>query len=106
MRNRMLLAGGAIITVVAVTLALFLVKVNSKPAAAAPPADGPAGAALARVVKDLTSVPASILDTVGAGIFTRTGQLVWRFRPGGAAALNHPSLARAAAAQRQHLGQR
>jgi len=26
-------------------------------------------------------------------IFTRTGQLVWRFRPGGAAALNHPSLA-------------
>ena len=26
-------------------------------------------------------------------IFSRTGQLVWRFRPGGAAALNHPSLA-------------
>ena len=26
-------------------------------------------------------------------IFTRTGQLVWRFRPAGAAALNHPSLA-------------
>jgi hypothetical protein len=104
MRNRMLLAGGAIITVVAVTLALVLVKVKAR--GGGPPADGPAGAALARVVKDLTSVPASILDTVGAGIFTRTGQLVWRFRPGGAAALNHPSLARAAAAQRQHLGQR
>ena len=26
-------------------------------------------------------------------IFSRTGQLVWRFRPAGAAALNHPSLA-------------
>jgi outer membrane protein assembly factor BamB len=26
-------------------------------------------------------------------IFTRTGRLVWRFRPAGAAALNHPSLA-------------
>jgi PQQ-like domain len=26
-------------------------------------------------------------------IFTRTGHLVWRFRPAGAAALNHPSLA-------------
>jgi len=26
-------------------------------------------------------------------IFSRAGQVVWRFRPGGAAALNHPSLA-------------
>jgi hypothetical protein len=26
-------------------------------------------------------------------IFARAGQLVWRFRPGGVAALNHPSLA-------------
>ena len=65
-RNRMLLAGGAIIAVVALALAFVLVKVNSGPAAA-PPADGPAGAALASVIKDLTSVPASILDTVGAG---------------------------------------
>lgn len=67
MRNRMLLAGGAIIAVVAV--ALVLVKVNSKPAAASSPADGPAGAALARVVKDLTSV----LDTVGAGSLRGAG---------------------------------
>jgi Domain of unknown function (DUF929) len=72
-RNRMLLAGGAIIAVVAVALALVLVKVNSKPAAAAPPADGPAGAALARVVNDLTSVPASVLDTVGAGSLSGSG---------------------------------
>ena len=46
-----------------------LVKVNSKPAAASSPADGPAGAALARVVKDLTSV----LDTVGAGSLRGAG---------------------------------
>jgi hypothetical protein len=71
-RNRMLLAGGAIIAVVAVALALVLVKVNSKPAAS-PPADGPAGAALASVVKDLTSVPASVLDTVGAGSLSGVG---------------------------------
>ena len=73
MRNRMLLAGGAIIAVVAVALALVLVKVSSKPAAAVPPADGPAGAALARVVSDLTSVPASVLDTVGAGSLSGAG---------------------------------
>jgi hypothetical protein len=58
MRNRMLLAGGAIIAVVAVAPALVLVKANSKPAAAAPPANGPAGTALARVVNDLTSIQA------------------------------------------------
>ena len=73
MRNRMLLAGGAIIAVVAVAFALVLVKVNSKPAAASPAADGPAGAALARVVKELTSVPASVLDTVGAGSLSGVG---------------------------------
>ena len=73
MRNRMLLAGGAIIAVVAVALALVLVKVNSKPAAASPAADGPAGAAPTCVVKDLTGVPASVLDTVGAGSLSGAG---------------------------------
>ena len=72
-RNRMLLASGAIITVVAIALALVLIKVNSKPAASSPPADGPAGAALASVVKDLTSVPASVLDTVRAGSLSGAG---------------------------------
>jgi Domain of unknown function (DUF929) len=73
-RRRMLLAGGAIIAVVAVVLALVLVKVTSgsKPAAA-PPADGPTGAALAGVVKDVTTVPASVLDTVRAGSLTGEG---------------------------------
>ena len=71
-RNRMLLAAGAITAVVAIALVLVLVKVSSKPAAA-PRADGPAGAALAGVVKDLTSVPASVLDTVRAGSLSGDG---------------------------------
>ncbi len=73
-RHRMLLASGAIIAVVAVVLALVLVKVtsSSKPAAA-PSADGPTGAALAGVVKVVTTVPASVLDTVRAGSLTGEG---------------------------------
>jgi hypothetical protein len=73
-RHRMLLASGAIIAVMAVALALVLVKVtaSSKPAAA-PPADGPTGAALASVITDLTTVPASVLDTVRAGSLTGDG---------------------------------
>jgi Domain of unknown function (DUF929) len=66
-RHRMLLASVAVTAVLAVVLALVLVKINSRPAAAAPPADGLTGAALASVVKDVTSVPASVLDTVRAG---------------------------------------
>jgi hypothetical protein len=73
-RHRMLLASGAIIAVMAVVLALVLVKVtaSSKPAAA-PPANGPTGAALASVVTDVTSVPASVLDTVRAGSLSGYG---------------------------------
>jgi hypothetical protein len=71
-RRRMLLASGAIVAVVAVVLALVLVKVtgSAKPAAA-PPAQGPAGTAAA--VRDVTTVPASVLDTVGAGSLTGDG---------------------------------
>ena len=73
-RGRMLLASGAIIAVIAVALTLVLVKVTagSKPAAA-PPADGPAGAALASVVTDVTTVPASVLDTIRAGSLSGDG---------------------------------
>ena len=67
-RNRMLLASGAVIAVIAVALTLVLVKVTiGSKLVAAPPADGPAGAALASVVTDVTMVPASVLDTVGVG---------------------------------------
>ena len=71
-RNRTLLAAGAITAVVAIVLAFVLVKASSKPAAA-PRADGPSGAALASVVRDLTSVPASVLDTVRAGSLSGDG---------------------------------
>lgn len=73
-RRRMLLAGGAIVAVVAVVLALVLVKVTGgAKSAAAPPSAGPAGAAVAGAVKDVTTVPASVLDTVGAGSLTGDG---------------------------------
>jgi hypothetical protein len=66
-RNRLLLAVGAIMTVIAVTVAIVLVKTLSPTAPAAPPSDGPTGAALANTVKDLTTVPASVLDAIGGG---------------------------------------
>ena len=73
-RRRMLLASGAIIAVIAVALTLVVIKVTagSKPAAA-PPADGPTGAALASVITDVTTIPASVLDRVRAGSLTGDG---------------------------------
>lgn len=72
-RNRLLIAGGAIVVVIIVVIALVLVNVNSSPSTSAsnvPPNDGPTGAALATTVKDLTTVPASVLDAVGGGNLT------------------------------------
>jgi hypothetical protein len=74
LRTRLLLVGGAIIAVVAVVLALVLVKAGSKSATAPPPADGPTGAALAAAVRDLTDIPASTLDAIGAGSLSRPVQ--------------------------------
>lgn len=72
-RTRLLLAVGAILAVVAVVLTIVLIRPESKSAASGPPADGPTGAALAALVKDLTGVPAGILDTVGAGSLSGDG---------------------------------
>jgi hypothetical protein len=72
-RNRLLLAGTAIIAVIAVTVAIVVVRTGSRAAPAAPPANGPTGAALASVVGDLTSVPPSVLDRVGTGSITGDG---------------------------------
>ncbi|MGH3290780.1 MAG: DUF929 family protein [Trebonia sp.] len=66
-RRRILLAGGSIITVVAVVVALVLVKAGSGQGTASASSEGPAGAALHGLVSDVTSVPASVLDTVGQG---------------------------------------
>lgn len=66
-RNRLLYAAGSILAVVAVTLVIVFVNAGSSKAPAAPPSDGPTGTALAAAVRDLTTVPASTLDAVGAG---------------------------------------
>ncbi len=63
----MLIAGGAIVAVVAATIALVLVRPGPATPAKAPASDGPTGAALAATVRDLTTVPASVLDAVGGG---------------------------------------
>ena len=72
-RNRLLVAGGAIFCVVAVALTLVFVGLGSKPNVTSPPADGPTGAALASLVGDLTSVPATVLEKVGTGSLSGDG---------------------------------
>ena len=66
-RNRILIAGGSVVVVIAVVLAFVLVKVNTHHKAPTSSANGPTGTALATVVKDTTTVPASTLNSVGAG---------------------------------------
>jgi hypothetical protein len=68
-RNRVLLASGSVVVVIAVVVAFVLVKVNSK-ATTSGVSNGPTGAALASVVSGTTSVPAATLDAVGAGSVT------------------------------------
>ena len=60
------------VVVLAVVLALVIVKLNNKPAvaAASSSSNGPTGSALTSLVNTTTSVPASTLNTVGAGTFT------------------------------------
>jgi len=66
-RRRILIAAGSIIAVVAIVVAFIVVKANSKPPASNTASNGPTGAALASVVSDLTSVPASTTDKIGNG---------------------------------------
>ena len=66
-RRRVMLAAGSIVAVVAVVLTFVLVKAKSGPGTAPLASNGPTGAALASVVRDVTTVPASVLDKVGAG---------------------------------------
>ena len=67
-RNRILIVSGSVVVIIAVVLAFVLVKVNSNgKSSASSSANGPTGAALATVVKNTTTVPASTLDSVGAG---------------------------------------
>src|ERR1700744_5059036 len=67
-RNRILIAAGSVVVIIAVVLAFVLVKVNSNGSSkSSASASGPTGTALASVVKDTTTVPASTLDTVAGG---------------------------------------
>jgi Domain of unknown function (DUF929) len=67
-RNRVLIFSGIAVVVIAVVLSFVVVKMNAKsPAVASGVSNGPTGTALASVVTDTTSVPASTLNTVGAG---------------------------------------
>ncbi len=69
-RNRLLLASGSVVVVIAVVVAFVLVKVNSKATTSHGVSNGPTGAALASVVTDTTGVPAATLNAVGAGSVT------------------------------------
>lgn len=66
-RNRLLLAGVAIIAVVAVAVSLAVLRGNSPPASSGGGTGPPTGSALDAVVATTTSVPAVAMDNVGAG---------------------------------------
>jgi hypothetical protein len=68
-RNRLLIASGSVVVIIAIVAVFIVVTINAKPAAAAA-SNGPVGTALANVVSNTTSVPASTLDAVGAGSVT------------------------------------
>ncbi len=65
-RRRILIASGSVVVVLAIVVAFIGIKLNSSPATDNSP-NGPTGAALASVVTNVTSVPASALDSVGDG---------------------------------------
>lgn len=68
-RQRLLMAGGGILAVIVIVVGFVIWKsANSNPNNLAGGAsNGPTGAALTTVVNDVTGVPASTLNTVGAG---------------------------------------
>jgi thiol-disulfide isomerase/thioredoxin len=63
-RKRIYLAGGSILVVAIVVIAVVLVKLNSGTAAAS---NGPTGTALASVTKQVTDIPTSVTDKVADG---------------------------------------
>jgi len=67
-RKRVLIVTGSVVAVLAIVVAFVLVKVNSNNAPSSSASGGVTGTALpASVQKDITTVPASALDTVGLG---------------------------------------
>jgi Domain of unknown function (DUF929) len=66
-RKRIYLAGGAILVVAIVAIALVLVKLNSGSSHPAAASNGPTGAALASLTKQVEDVPTSVTDQVAGG---------------------------------------
>ena len=66
-RKRIYLAGGSILVVAIVVIALVLVKLNSGGGAPAASSNGPTGAALTTLTKQVTGVPTSVTDQVADG---------------------------------------
>jgi hypothetical protein len=68
MRNRVLLAGGAIVVVVGIVIGFVLLSGgNGGSGSASTPSKEPTGSELDAVVRQVTTVPASVLERVGAG---------------------------------------
>ena len=66
-RNRLLIAGGAIVAVIGIVLGLVLTSGNSTTRGSGGPSGTPTGQALANLVTTTTSVLAATLDHIGAG---------------------------------------
>jgi len=65
--RRIYLAGGSVLVVVIVVVALVLVNLNKGSGTAATPSNGPTGAALTALTKQVTGVPTSVTDKVASG---------------------------------------
>ena len=65
-RRRILIAAGAIVAVVAIVVVIIVLKPGSNKGTSTA-SNGPTGSALASVVSDVTSVPASTLDKIKDG---------------------------------------
>jgi hypothetical protein len=66
-RRRIYLAGGSVLVVAIVVIALVLVKLNGGSGTAAATSNGPTGAALATLTKQVEDVPTSVTDKVAGG---------------------------------------
>ena len=71
-RRRVLLAVGSVMAVLAIVITFVVVKVESRPGTAPVASNGPTGASLASLVRDVTTIPAGTLDRVGAGQISRS----------------------------------
>ena len=67
-RNRMFITGGSILGVIVIVVAFIIFKSTQNPASTSTKSSGATGTALpASVIRDITTVPASTLTSVGTG---------------------------------------